>query len=193
MDHHSAIFRSAPAIDVLKGNLPHWRQKGATYAVTFRTTDSIPHNRLSQWQLERETWLAQHKPPHTESDLRDYAERFPARMHEWRDGGFGACLLRRDDLREVVEDTLRHFDGIRYTLSGYVVAPNHVHVVVAPMPGYALSAILRNWKSFSAMKINRILGVRGPFWQKESYDHIVRDVEDLERILAYIDAHRRWV
>ena len=60
--------------------------------------------------------------------------------------------------------------------------PNHVHVVVTPMKGFALGEILHSWKSFSAHKINELLGREGQLWQRESYDHIVRNAESLRGI-----------
>jgi putative transposase len=41
-------------------------------------------------------------------------------------------------------------------------------------------------------EINRLLGRRGTLWQKESFDHIVRSAESMERIRQYIrDNDRR--
>jgi putative transposase len=37
------------------------------------------------------------------------------------------------------------------------------------------------------MECNRKLNRRGVFWQEESYDHCVRDDEELERIINYIE------
>ncbi len=34
-------------------HLPHWRQQGVLYFVTFRTNDSIPAEVLEGWQKER--------------------------------------------------------------------------------------------------------------------------------------------
>jgi putative DNA methylase len=34
-----------------------------------------------------------------------------------------------------------------------------------------------------------LLARTGPFWQHESYDHWVRDDDELERIMAYINAN----
>lgn len=45
---------------------------------------------------------------------------------------------------------------------------------------------MQNLKSFTAHEANRILGRRGPFWQAESYDHWVREGENLERLVDYI-------
>lgn len=36
----------------LIGNLPHWRQKGVTYFVTFRSADALPQERVKQWNRE---------------------------------------------------------------------------------------------------------------------------------------------
>jgi hypothetical protein len=41
----------------------------------------------------------------------------------------------------------------------------------------------------TAWECNQLLGVRGAFWQHESYDHWIRDAEELERIILYIEAN----
>lgn len=48
---------------------------------------------------------------------------------------------------------------------------------------------MHSLKSFTAHEANRVLKRTGPFWQHESYDHWVRDDEELERIVAYINAN----
>ncbi len=61
----------------------------------------------------------------------------------------------------------------RYALHSYVAMPNHVHLLVTPrVPS---SKWLGPLKGFTAHGANALLGVRGnPFWQNESYDHLVR-------------------
>jgi putative DNA methylase len=49
-----------------------------------------------------------------------------------------------------------------------------------------LSSIMHSLKSYTANRANEVLGRRGQFWQHESYDHWVRDLEELERIVNYI-------
>jgi hypothetical protein len=44
-------------------------------------------------------------------------------------------------------------------------------------------------KSYTANKANEQLGRQGSFWQDESYDHWVRDIDELERIVNYIRAN----
>jgi hypothetical protein len=64
--------------------------------------------------------------------------------------------------------------------------PNHVHVVFRASPGRELSEILHSWKSFTAKECNKLLGRTGEFWQRESFDRIVRDSEDFERRVRYV-------
>ena len=64
--------------------------------------------------------------------------------------------------------------------------PNHVHWLVLPLQGVALESILQSVKGWSARQINRLLERKGALWQKESFDHIVRGSNQLERIREYI-------
>jgi REP element-mobilizing transposase RayT len=50
----------------------------------------------------------------------------------------------------------------------------------------ALSLILFSIKRYTAREANNILGRTGAFWQHESYDHIVRDGNELSRIIRYV-------
>jgi type I restriction enzyme R subunit len=40
------------------GHLPHWRQSGCTYFVTFRLADSLPQRVVDEIEYERDQWLA---------------------------------------------------------------------------------------------------------------------------------------
>jgi len=69
---------------------------------------------------------------------------------------------------------------------GWCLMPNHVHVLVRPLDGHALPDILQSWKSYTAKAANRLLGRSGPFWQREYYDHVVRNEQELQRCTDYI-------
>jgi putative transposase len=45
---------------------------------------------------------------------------------------------------------------------------------------------MHSLKGYTAYEGNRLLGRKGAFWEHESYDHYVRDEEELERIVAYV-------
>ncbi len=51
---------------------------------------------------------------------------------------------------------------------------------------YRLTNILENLKWYTALHANKILGRSGAFWQHESYDHVIRDEEELEHTVYYV-------
>ena len=102
------------------------------------------------------------------------------------DRGIGCCYLSDPRVAAVAAETLRHFHGQRYRLLAWCVMPNHVHVLFSPLREHTLDAILHSWKSFSAQQANAFLGRTGPFWQREYFDHVVRDQSSLRKITQYI-------
>jgi putative transposase len=75
-----------------------------------------------------------------------------------------------------------------YELPAWVVMPNHVHLLMLPLVG--LPRITHWIKGRTAREANLLLGRTGePFWQDESYDHWVRNENEFNRIVAYIEAN----
>jgi REP element-mobilizing transposase RayT len=171
--------------------LPHWRVDGGTYAVTFRFADSLPQEVLARWKAEREHIVrrAEHMGrPLTGPELQRLDELHSERVERWLDHGHGSCALRDDRLARLVRDAMFHFHGTRYVLLAWCVMPNHVHAVVRCFPGRAVSGVVQSWKGYTGKKAWEILGRAGAgaFWQKEPYDHLVRDEEDLGRCIRYV-------
>ena len=176
-------FNPLQSIDQSKRkNLPHWTQPGSTYFVTFRLADSIAQPHLNEYKKLREKWLTHNDP----SEKTPPEKLFSEKVNEWLDQGAGSCILRNPEISKIVADTLLHFDGERYLLDEWVVMPNHVHALVTPFPGFELKSILHSWKSYSAHEINKQTDKPGTVWKQESYDHIVRNEEELNRIREYI-------
>ena len=147
------FFDPLAPLEITRANLPHWQQDGATYFITFRLVDSLPREKLELWAQDREAWLTAHPEPVSDEDWREYHEKFSATIERWLDQGSGSCLLELPDCREIVENALKFFDGQRYQLGEFVVASNHVHVLVTPISGHNLSDILHSWKSFTAKEL----------------------------------------
>jgi REP element-mobilizing transposase RayT len=179
-------FDPAAELEVRARNLPHWRQQGATYFVTFRLGDSLPQEKLRSLRAERLEWLKRHPPPVSPKDLREFQALFSAKIEQYLGAGYGACWLKRPAIADIVERALLHFDADRYGLGRYVIMPNHVHVLVTPKPGSELSRIFHSWKSYTANEINKSANRRGRLWQEECFDHIVRDEEELRHYERYI-------
>jgi REP element-mobilizing transposase RayT len=193
-------FDPLKAVRVYHRDLPHWRQEGATYFVTFRQADSIPKGVLTQWEDERRAWLHAHGIDYEADDnawrrelesLPDREQRAFTRMNARRlfrelDACHGSCLLRSQEASAVVADALLHFDRDRCRTGDFVVMPNHAHALLMPLPGHELEAILYSVKRFSSNRVNALHSREGRFWQKDNYDHIVRDLAELQRTREYI-------
>jgi len=64
--------------------------------------------------------------------------------------------------------------------------PNHVHLLVTP--SIPVPKLLKSLKGITAKRANELLGLTGKqFWQEESYDQLVRDNREFERIWNYIE------
>ena len=50
----------------------------------------------------------------------------------------------------------------------------------------ALGDVVRAFKSLSAIRVNRLLTRSGPLWQRNYYEHVIRDEDELKRIREYI-------
>jgi REP element-mobilizing transposase RayT len=172
-----------------RGTLPHYKQEGAIYFVTFRLADTLPREVLLRLKNERETILRQTAGEGSSLARKQRKELFKwyaEKVDAWLDAGKVDCWLQRPEIAILVVDTLKYFEGVRYNLHAWVVMPNHVHVVVRPIEPYTLSAILASWKTFIARRANQIMGRSGEaFWQRESYDHCCRDEEDLLHCSEY--------
>ncbi len=182
-------FDELGEFQITQRHLPHWEQTGATYSITFRLADSLPESKVAELRHERERWLANLPQTLTEEDHKTFGLLFSKKIEELLDAGMGSCLLKEDAAAAIVENALRHFDGERYELRAWAVMPNHVHVVFTPKPGHALKEILHSWKSFTAHALNKLTGKTGPVWLNETYDHIIRNDEELWQTIDYVESN----
>jgi len=100
----------------------------------------------------------------------------------------GPKHLGRREIAALVATSLREGERRfkRYELHSFVVMPKHVHLLVTPQ--VPATKWLGPMKGFTAHQANRLLGSTGkPFWQNESYDHLVRSGEEFARIRRYIE------
>jgi REP element-mobilizing transposase RayT len=63
---------------------------------------------------------------------------------------------------------------------------NHVHVLLTPQVD--AKKIVHSLKGYSAREANKLLERTGmPFWQREYYDHWIRDGREFDKIRFYIE------
>lgn len=169
-----------------RGYLPHIKREGASYFVTFRLSDSLPQvvllNLKRRWSGQME------KLATTDADGREEVDKELRRQVErYLDKGAGECHLRRPEIASMVADALKFFHDKQYVLDEWVIMPNHVHLILWPMPNRTLSEILKSRKRQTARQANLILGRTGErFWQPEPYDHWIRNDAEKARIQRYI-------
>jgi REP element-mobilizing transposase RayT len=149
--------------------LPHWDVVGSPLFVTFRLHGSLPANRVF--------------PPGRLTS----GEAFVA-MDRIRDGArSGPLFLQRPEIAELIVAALHDGERFhRYELHSWVIMANHVHILVTPrIPS---TRWLGPLKGFTAHRANQLLNRQGfPFWQDESYDHLVRSADEFRQIRKYIE------
>ena len=99
----------------------------------------------------------------------------------------GPTYLIRPEAAEVVASRIRmHAEQLKhYELHGWVVMPNHVHLLVTPF--VELRDLTRRLKGATARLVNLTLGRSGTLWQDECFDRLVRDEREFSRVLFYIE------
>jgi REP element-mobilizing transposase RayT len=126
---------------------------------------------------------------------------------------YGPKWLKHNNIAQVVYNAILIRDKKKYELISTTIMPNHVHIIFTPLVGltitstntseigvhlamnsldetgnstYIVTKILQDLKSKTALDCNNLLNRSGAFWQHESYDHVVRDKEELKRIVKYV-------
>ncbi|MBW7864695.1 MAG: transposase [Candidatus Hydrogenedentes bacterium] len=167
--------------------LPHWELEGGCYSVTFRLADSLARTVLESFIQEREALAnaLRMKGALTSVEEQSLARAMNEKVESWLDAGRGRCYLKRPEIAAVVAHALVVFHGERHRLLAWCVMPNHVHAVVQPLEGFSLEQVTHSWKSYTAHSCNRLLGRTGAFWHRESYDHLIRNVQELEHAVEY--------
>ncbi len=96
------------------------------------------------------------------------------------------------DLGKIVTETWINLPGHyqKIDIDEFIVMPDHLHGVIVlheNVTPKSISEIVRGFKTFSAKKINTLKNISGKcFWQRNFYEHVIRDEYDLNRIRQYI-------
>jgi len=154
-----------------RGYLPHFDAPGVTQMLNYRLDDALPVSRRHEWSAIL----------HIEDDLKRRAK-----LEAYLDRGHGRCELGDPRAAAVVEENWLHFDGQLYRLLAWVVMPNHVHLLVEIWQT-PLSELVKDWKGYTARRINRTVGRRGTLWQADYWDRYIRDEDHYRKVLHYIE------
>ncbi|MGA3041721.1 MAG: transposase [Bryobacteraceae bacterium] len=100
----------------------------------------------------------------------------------------GPLYLRQPAIATMVVEAIHYRQQClgHSQIGAYVVMANHVHLLITPC--IEVSRLMQSVKRFTAREGNRMLGHTGqPFWQDESYDRLVRNEAEFQRIVRYIE------
>jgi putative transposase len=191
-------FNPHEKVEVYRRHLPHWRQKGATYFITFRLSDSIPKAVLLQWREQHELWLKAHgiTAELSEDEKSKRYAAIPGKerkrvgynearcLHIELDRCHGCCLLKTEANAKIIGQAISHFHGERCWVGDYIIMPNHVHLLVQPFDAHPLEEWLQSVKSYTARRFDKQVMEGERVFQQESYD---RNHEELEAYRRYIE------
>jgi putative DNA methylase len=209
---------------ITRGNLPHWYVPGAAHFVTYRIAGTLPEEVLQALKARKEWLLQQPLPEGVPSRQRVRVHKKLFAEYDDYLGRHGQVdWLRRPAIAAMIRQNLYFHNHLKYHLLAYCIMPNHVHVLLQPIPdppvdeaallrqdagrskaasstgeepcgeqpdaSSPLSSIMHSLKSYTANQANALLRRKGQFWQHESYDHWIRDEDELERVVDYIAAN----
>jgi REP element-mobilizing transposase RayT len=120
-------------------------------------------------------------------------------------GKIAGCEMRLNEFGQIVEKEWQRSSAIRseIELDVFVIMPNHIHGIVniidahdgaiarsplcsGPAPR-SLGAFVAGFKSAVTTRINELRHTRGtPVWQRNYYEHVVRNDDELLRVREYI-------
>lgn len=168
-------------MDYYKRNLPHIHPEYAIYFVTFRLAFSLPKNIIDKLKTIKDT---------DENSLL-YFLHYDKIIEQCK---LSPMYLNQTDVAEIISKKLFEIDKVRYELICYCIMPNHVHFIFnmdnywidGTEYKYQITKILKDIKGSTAYFANNILKRKGQFWHHESYDHYIRNVDELNDTIKYI-------
>ena len=152
--------------------LPHLFETDQPVFLTWRLYDSLPFHRAF--------------PKRALNSGREFAA-MDRLLDEARAGVF---YLRQPAVANMIVEAIHYNADIldHYLLHAFVVMPNHVHLLATPSRSVSLPKLTKSLKGITAKRANAMLSLTGrPFWQEESYDHLVRQQREFDNIRHYIE------
>jgi REP element-mobilizing transposase RayT len=152
--------------------LPHLSVPDRSVFLTWRLYDSLPRHRVFR------------------KESLNSGVAFAALDRLLDESRCGAFHMREPAIANMIVDAIQYNTKTlgHYFLHAFVVMPNHVHLLATP--AVALPKLTKSLKGITAKRANTMLALTGsPFWQEESYDHLVRHEREFNRIRNYIEGN----
>ncbi|MBD3617136.1 MAG: transposase [Gracilimonas sp.] len=175
-------------------NLPHWQPIGGDYFITLRLAGTLPKEIIEKLNKEKVRLLQDGNGD--KKDLRTKINRRIFKKYETilDKAERGPTWLKSVEIADIIKESLHFRDNKDYELYAYCIMSNHVHFVFRHLSNklkqkndeYPITDILASFKKYTSRLCNEKLDRTGnSFWQAESFDHVVRDSDELERVILY--------
>jgi len=164
---------------------PHLQPADGTFFITFRLYGSIPYVILKQYREERAIILKRN--PELLSDFHFNFEKTVFSKYDQiiENPKSGPQYLSNPGIADIFVNAIHYNDHKTYELICYTIMSTHVHIILYEIKK-PLFRILQSLKRHTARESNKILKHEGAFWEKESYDNLVRDNDDLSVKINYV-------
>ncbi len=178
-------------VDMHRGTLPHIQEEGRIFSVTWRLAFTLPQVILNILdEMHEFDQLKQDNSITAEVYERRYAilaNQYDDYLGKLKDPELD---LSQPHFAKIVCQALRFYHLKLYLLHAYCVMPNHLHLLIQPLPNNnnefpKNSDIVRKIKSWTAHQINVILNREGTIWQHEYFDRYIRNQADYGRTVQY--------
>ena len=87
----------------------------------------------------------------------------------------------------LIEEWCQAAVRLRWAVGRYVIMPDHVHFFSSPVDSTrSLSDFMQRWKQWTSKRIIHEVGLAGPVWQAEFFDHLLRSSESHQQKWSYV-------
>jgi REP element-mobilizing transposase RayT len=98
-----------------------------------------------------------------------------------------SILTSREVAEILVDEWTKARNRHGWAIGRYVIMPEHVHFFCGPELGAKpLAAFVGFWKQWTSKRIKRVLGLAGPVWQEQFFDHVLRSGESYSQKWQYV-------
>jgi putative transposase len=196
-------------------HLPHLYLPNAVYFVTFRLAGSLPDRAIEELRekarLQKKSWISfvnyDKALDNGSADVHWLSDKQIAnlvlesiRLRDGSDFDLATCCIMPNHVHIVfgigVHDLIERVGQTVIPLNKPTAQVGQIDNLkkdlidkvgqTVSLSNKSLSKIMQSLKGFTASKANDILQRSGPFWQDESYDHIIRSEGELERVVKYV-------
>lgn len=74
----------------------------------------------------------------------------------------------------------------KYYLLGFVIMPDHLHLVIQPRDQETISSVMQSLKGYTSWVINKKQGPKRKLWQDGFYDYCLETEEKVLRRIEYM-------